>query len=497
MLTSRRWRLFLVVWIVYSAHFATNIVREHYPAFSLVDHGTFRVDEYQGFHADIFVHRDGHSVIGNQVLVSMFAAIPLFIFDPVLDAIERRSHARIATGGVPDTEYRAGPDKPVSKAFFRLVTERGLAERFGAAALVTTVFFMAPLSAWFVVFFYGLLRGRGLSERQAGGLALLLAFGTPIFFRTSSLNHNLFVMYAMFGSFAALWVRPDEPAALSLRRRLTAGFFGGIALATDYMGVIIVPMLYAYLLLPRLRTARWSTAFRESMAMVVGGLPPVLFLLYSQWAMYGNPFLPGQYWMPNQNIYTELGARGITWPAADLFLQNLFDPAFGLYTWAPILLLALVPVWWYRKDTLILPTRERWFVIASVTVLLLFCASNQYSRLQWNSGFRYLIPLVPFLFLALVDHWVRMPRWARLAIAVPVVLHAWVLTVFRAPVGASWSAFLQEGPQLPWFRVLRMTSSPDNAWLNGWWLPTLLLAATLAVATFIWKFSAKPGTAGR
>ena len=73
-LASRPWRIFLVAWMLYSLHFATNVVREHYPAFAIVDHGTFRVDEYQGFHSDIFVHRDGHSVIGNQVLVSVLAA---------------------------------------------------------------------------------------------------------------------------------------------------------------------------------------------------------------------------------------------------------------------------------------------------------------------------------------------------------------------------------------------------------------------------------------
>lgn len=84
-LASRRWRIFLVAWIVYSVHFATNVVREHYPAFSVAEHGTFRVDDYQGFHSDIFVHRDGHAVIGNQVLVSVLAAIPLFVFDPILD----------------------------------------------------------------------------------------------------------------------------------------------------------------------------------------------------------------------------------------------------------------------------------------------------------------------------------------------------------------------------------------------------------------------------
>lgn len=46
-------RLFLICVLVYSAFFTTNVVREHYPAFSLIDHGNFRVDEYLGFHSDI------------------------------------------------------------------------------------------------------------------------------------------------------------------------------------------------------------------------------------------------------------------------------------------------------------------------------------------------------------------------------------------------------------------------------------------------------------
>jgi hypothetical protein len=50
-LASPRWRIFLIAWMLYSVHFATNVVREHYPAFSISEHGTFYVDEYQGFHS--------------------------------------------------------------------------------------------------------------------------------------------------------------------------------------------------------------------------------------------------------------------------------------------------------------------------------------------------------------------------------------------------------------------------------------------------------------
>jgi len=39
-LTRRQtaWRLFGTAWIVYALHFATDIVREHYPALALGDH---------------------------------------------------------------------------------------------------------------------------------------------------------------------------------------------------------------------------------------------------------------------------------------------------------------------------------------------------------------------------------------------------------------------------------------------------------------------------
>lgn len=205
-LASRGVRIFLVSWILYSAHFATNVVREHYPAFSISEHGTFFVDEYQGFHSDIFRHTNGHSVIGNQVFVSVLAAVPLFVFRPVLDRLESYSKAKLAREGVTNDEYRI--DKPMRQAFFKLVKERGLDLRFGAATVITTVFFMAPATALFLVFFHAVLRRHGVAPGQAVALTFLLGFGTPLFFRTSTLNHNLFVMYAMFASWVLLW-RPD------------------------------------------------------------------------------------------------------------------------------------------------------------------------------------------------------------------------------------------------------------------------------------------------
>ncbi|MEO6222677.1 MAG: hypothetical protein ABIP90_05465 [Vicinamibacterales bacterium] len=489
LLASRRWRIFLIAWILYSLHFATNVVREHYPAFSLVEHGTFRVDEYQGFHPDIFVHRDGHSVIGNQVLVSVLAAIPLLLADPILDALENYSKAQLAERSVTDAEYRIS--KPNSVKFFRLVKTRGLDLRFGAAAFVTTAFFMAPLTALLLAWFYQLLRRRGVESSPATSLTFVLGFGTPVFYRATVLGHNMFVMYAMFLSFVLLWVQPGDSWPLPLRRRLLAGFFAGLTLATDYIGIIILPLLYLYLLIPRLTTASWRVAFRESLAMIAGSVPPICFLLYSQWAMYGNPFWPGQHWMPNQNLYVTQGMRGFTWPSFDLVVKNLFDPAYGMYSWGPVLLLSLIPAWRYAPRSLILPNRERWFVCIAWVVFLVFASANQYSRLQFNSGFRYLLPLVPFLMLAIADHWIRWSWRVQASIATLAVLSSWTLAVFREPVGRSWKMLLAEGPQLPWYRVLTLTSNPDSPWLGTWWLPTMLLGITVFACVAIWRYGGR------
>ena len=100
-LASVRVRLVLTAWVLCTVPFATNVVREHYTAFSLADEFTFRVDRYLGFHPDIFLHTDGHSYVGNNVAVSFIVAIPLFVFDPVLDALERRSLERLDAADGP------------------------------------------------------------------------------------------------------------------------------------------------------------------------------------------------------------------------------------------------------------------------------------------------------------------------------------------------------------------------------------------------------------
>jgi hypothetical protein len=175
-------RLFLTCWIVFSLHFATNVVREHYPAFSIIEDGDFKLDAYAGWHSDIFEHRDGHHYIGNQVTASVIAAVPLLVFDPFLDYLEVVGKRRSSAAPQP-SEADYGTEYPMRQAFFRKVQERGLDLRLGASTVVTSVFLMAPLAALFAVLMFEIFTRRRVPESRALRLVLLFAFGTPIFYR--------------------------------------------------------------------------------------------------------------------------------------------------------------------------------------------------------------------------------------------------------------------------------------------------------------------------
>lgn len=475
-------RVFLTAWILLAAHFATNIVREHYPAFSLAERGTLRVDPYVGLHSDIFEHRDGHAYIDNNVATSVVAAFPLFLARPLLDALEKHRREEIARDpAAAEGQYQS--EYPMRAEFYAQVRRRGLDLRFGASAAITAVFVTAPLSALAAVLVLGILARRGVPRGRAIALALLSVLGTPVFFRTATLNNNLFVLAATLGAFALM---------LGPRRRYAwVGFLAAAAVAFDYSGIVVLACFAGWVAIE-------ERSLRVCLVFALGAIPPLLFLFGSQWVQFGHPFLPAQHWMPAAH-FTELGWRGFSAPKLDLLIANLIDPDFGLFAYGPILVFALIP-----PAGGILTTAERRFAVVLSACFLLFCASNQYARMQWNSGFRHLLPIVPLLFLLACETLARLPRTAFALVAGTAVLHEWVLSMVRyhpqpndlgdfssSAIVESWRRFLEGGVQLPWLSVLRRTA-PEGSIVQAWYWPWAVLLACALLVAIVWR---RPKTA--
>ncbi len=488
-----RLRLFLTCWVIFCLHYATDFVREHFLVISMVEKRTFDLGEYYGLHEDIFVNPPNAKVQGvhhgANPGISMLAAVPYAITRPLVDRVVARQLAvRKARG---DTTAVYDDPRQARVRFYREAVARGLDVRFGLVGIITMVLCMAPLSALGVVAMFTTLRGAGLAAKTSTWLSLLYAFGTPVLFRTAYLNQNLAVGVVGLCALLLLW-NPSQVVRWSARTRLfLAGLAGGFAFLCDYSGALATGLLGLYAMLrARDPDSGFGSPWRAALGYGVGALGPLLILWFYQWAAFGNFILPPQNWMPAV-IHSEQGYQGVTGPNWDLFKMLLLHPAFGLFITAPLLILALgAPIVWLRKKSF-LPGRELLLCGAIGLSFLVFFSAVQFTRLQWSTGIRYLMPVVPFLFLAAAVTLVRLPRW----LAWPIVAAAATVSLSIAMVRNQYGVqanivrVFVEGLQLPWLSTLGRMSRQYVPWLEGRpdALPVLLLAAVVVAGIWLIK----------
>lgn len=482
-------RLFLTCWIIYAAHFTTNIVREIYLTLAIGDHLSFRVDEYAHMHPDLF-EKEGYGWhIGNNPGVSMLAAIPYAAVRPLTDRIVNHvQQARAANPSLQPPEYDS--PWPQQREFYKEAWKRGFDIKFGLAAVATQWLCMAPGSALAVVLMFYVLRTLTRSDRSALWLSLLYAFATPVFFRTGFLNHNLMLGHIAFLGYVALW-NPWETTRWSARaRHLLAGVTGGTAILFDYSGVILLGGLFLYALARHYRAAGTDGLVQHGLWYVLGTIPPVLLLWFYQWQSFGNPFLPGQHWMPPVEWIDE-GYQGFTLPQFELFRMLGFDYRFGLFVVCPMFLLALLLPFLQRRKPGILPVFETRAVLLLLAALWLFFSCVSYTRLEFNTGIRYMAPIFPFLFLPVAAVLVRLPLRLvyfiglfSLALSWPLAMHREVETgpgVLEPVISIFTGGF-----KLPVLTVLSRMGDTYGSYFSGQVsaLPILLLLA--AIVAGIW-----------
>ncbi len=412
---------------MYALYFATNTVREIYPALALGDHMSFDVSEYTGLHPDIFEIPGRGVFINNNPGASILGAVPYVVARPLIDRfVDRIQRARAAS---PNSMSEYNTPFPLAREFYRKATERGFDVKFGLAAGVMQSFLMAPLSALSVVLMFHILLSLTGSVRTALLLALLYAFATPVFYRTAQLNQNLLVSHFALFAFALLW-RPWAVGWLPQPRNyFLAGLLSGWTLVLDYSGIVVVLALALYAFVFRKGRGQETRAFANMLWYGTGASCAIAVLLAYQWVSFGHPLHPAQYYMPPAT-YTDMGHRGMDWPQIDLLWETAFSIRFGLFTSAPILLLSLyVPGWFRGRRILDLP--ELYFALAFSLLFFLFCAANQYGRMQFNSGVRHVVPVTPFLFLLAAGALIRMPTIMANMIGILATYWSWCLAMYR------------------------------------------------------------------
>lgn len=488
-----RLRLFLTAWIVFSLHYATDFVREHFLVVSMVEDASFDLGPYYGLHEDIFVNPPNAPVQGvhhgANPGISMLAAIPYMLTRPLVDRVVARQLA--ARRARNDTSAAYDDPRQARVRFYREAVSRGLDVRFGLVGIVTMVLCMAPLSALGVVAMFMVLRGAGLADKTSAALSLLYAFGTPVLFRTAYLNQNLAIGVAALIAFLLLWNPSHVVRIRPWRRLLLAGLAGGFAFLCDYSGALATGLLGLYAIV-RARDAEsgFGGPLRAALGYALGAAVPVLLLWFYQWAAFGNFLLPPQHWMPSV-VHSEQGYQGVTGPTWELFKMLLVHPAFGLFAVAPLLVLALgAPIVGLRRKSFI-PGRELLLCGLIAAAFIVFFSAVQYTRLQWSTGIRYLMPVIPFLFLPAAVTLVRLPKWLAWPIVFLAVTVSWSIAMVRNQYGVHTNVIrvFVEGLQLPWLSTLGRMAKQYAPWLDGMpsALPVMLLTGVVVAGIWLIK----------
>ncbi|MBI1356552.1 MAG: hypothetical protein GC160_19595 [Acidobacteria bacterium] len=413
-------RLFLTCWLIYSLHFATNIVRDIYLALAIGDHLSFRVDEYAGLHPDLFEHPGHGWHTGANPGISLIGAAPYALARPLIDRVVAHVNASRQTTGQQPPDYHS--PWPMAREFFEKAWRRGYDIKFALAAFVMQSFGMAPISAGGVVLMFLYLSEITGSRRQSLALALVYAFATPVFFRTGYLNHNLVLGHIAFAAFFLLRPRHAPP---SQRRYFAAGLLAGSCILVDYSGAFLAfPLGIFVLWRARSSATDW---LRPLIAFAVGAIGPILLLWFYQWRSFGHPFYPPQHWMPPLEWIDEQGFRGVRGPQWRWAWRLWLDLAYGLIPSCPLFLL------WFRPGPMFRRVDRPHALLAygSVALVWLFLSGVDYIAIQADTGVRYMAAVFPLLFLPAAFCLVEMRRLYASLWALASLVVNWSLAMSR------------------------------------------------------------------
>jgi hypothetical protein len=263
--------------------------------------------------------------------------------------------------------------------------------------------YLATMAAATVLYgFLGLLMAFDLAQHYAGAtwaflatLGIWFASSLPVYMYFNpawSHAHSAFSV-ALF-----LWYWQRTRDQRTLRQWIVLGLAAGLMMNVYYPNAILmmVPGIEALAGYRRLRRpARWGGLLRDHACFLGVAFVALLPTLLTRWAVFGHPFESG---------YPSMGEWNWTSP---VWLSVLFSSDHGLLSWTPVVIPALLGLFWtWRKDGLL-----GGGLLLSVLAYGYFIASYP----DWDGlssfGNRFFISLTPVFVIGLAAALERFARW--------------------------------------------------------------------------------------
>ena len=176
-----------------------------------------------------------------------------------------------------------------------------------------------------------------------------------------------------------------------------AGFFTSACVALEYHALFLAIILSIFGAVVFFRP-------KNLVAFGLGGLLNVPGVMYFHWRAYGNPLTPGHQMLETQKFAIEhqTGLWGVVWPTWDHLRALSVDPGFGFFGMSPFMWIGLVAVPLLLLSPGAPPRTAKMLRVA--TVVWFLCGLDLFLvnagiiewRAGWTVGPRYLAACPPF-----------------------------------------------------------------------------------------------------
>lgn len=470
-------KLFLSIWLVYALYVtpAGGVTPNRYVdlVHSIVNEGRFAIDTYHDNTIDK-AYYNGHYYAG-ALPGPAFVAVPAYIAFKGAYSLLPDSFKRLA-GGIQSFKK----DSKADTTFYGTVDN---VEYFLSQAFLVA-FVVAVFSALGSVIFFKILGCLNTERPVALLLTISYAFGTIVFWNSTTFFEQVFTIFFALASFYTLLkIETQKPEAWKVA---LAGLLAGCAVLVEFSGGLAVIALFVYAMLRlRKRVVVWYW---------LGFAAPFLILLWYDFVLFQNPFsTPYQHLAGGgyEGVMGE-GFGGITYPHLDRIVGLLLSPERGILVFAPIVILGLAGLTLpgQRRNEF---RNEALFFALATALALGFTSSFR----GWNAGNgfgpRYLSFGIPFMLLPACFILSRSNLMVGLSVTVVSVLINWAGAQygFAPTYYEHLNHLLISGPSTPIFEAIRThaaSSNPALIWLKEQraLLSGFLILATLGVLALVW-----------
>ena len=303
----------------------------------------------------------------------------------------------------------------------------------------------AVLSAWLLM---QLLLRFGTRERHAELLTFGYAIGTITFpFATVMFGHalaTLGIVAAFY--FVVAWRHEPHPVPLSFARLFGLGLLLASTVIVEYPVGMLGAVLGAYVIYPHVRLGAWREVARIGLGVAAGAAGPLVLHSAFLYAAFGSPFsLPYNHLVEPAFIsHTASGLLGIGIPTKDATYGSLVSAYRGIFFLNPFLALAFAGFASWIAESKRRFAAEGWTIGAMTAIYFAFCCSYYAWDGGGSTGPRHLVPLLPFLVVALSrfsdrNRYSRALTTALIAVSALVML-ACVAVIIQQPEGDPYRA---------------------------------------------------------